>query len=154
MTAEKFDDQASHGLYYMKAVDFIVEEDNFMAFIEIKDLENPSAPEANRIRDRERFLSEKLDSDLYYKYRDTFLYQWACNRPDKPICYWVIIALSELTKVQLTTRTRRLQEKLPLEGPPSGIWNRPIVKECMVYNIETWKQHHPDILLDRIPRRR
>ena len=149
MTAEKFDDQASHGLSHcMKAVDFIVEVPNeYIAFIELKDPDNPDAPEAAK----EEFLSEGLDHNLYCKYRDTFLYQWACDRLDRPVYYWVIIALGVLERQYLDRRADQLKRKLPLIGPESGNWKRPIVNGCSVFNIETWNQYQPDILLERIP---
>ena len=41
----KFDDDKSHGLSHcMKAVDFIVELEDRVSFIEIKDFEHPRAP--------------------------------------------------------------------------------------------------------------
>lgn len=148
MTAERFDDHASHGLSHcMKAVDFIVEVPEFIAFIELKDPDHPNAPEARK----EVYISEKLNHDLCYKYRDTFLYQWARNRLDgRPIYYWVIIALSAMTRTELDTLADELKRKLPLTGPKSGNWNRQIVNDCTVYNIETWRQYHPDNLLEQI----
>lgn len=147
----RFDDPESHGLSCMKAVDFIVEEVNRISFIELKDPDHPNAKQANRnifIRD---FLSGALDEDLKYKYRDTFLYQWASGSVGKPIYYWVIIALGKLTEAELSSRTEDLRRKLPLNGPPSRKWKRPIVTGCMVFNIATWNRHQPRFPLSRIP---
>ena len=150
--ARKFDDGASHGLSHcMKAVDFIVEEADRVSFIELKDPEHPNAKEARRNKFIQKFQSGNLDEDLKYKYRDTFLYQWAAERVDKPIDYWVIIALDTLTEAELSARTDDLKRKLPLKGPPSGEWKRPIVTDCMVFNIDTWNRHQPRFPLSRIP---
>ena len=74
--AGKFDDPKSHGLSHcMKAVDFIVEEDDGVSFIELKDPEHPSAKEEDKEEFIRRFHSGELDEDLKYKYRNTFLYQ-------------------------------------------------------------------------------
>ena len=135
----------------MKAVDFIVEEDDRVSFIEIKDPENPQARGKGREDFIERFHSGELDEDLKYKYRDTFLYQWACGGIDKPIYYWVIIALEGLTEAELSARTDDLRRKLPLKGPSSEEWNRSIVAGCMVFNIETWNRRQPRFPLARIP---
>ena len=149
--ARKFDDGASHGLSHcMKAVDFIVEEHNRISFIELKDPEHPHAKEADRKKFIESFHSGALDEDLKYKYRDTFLYQWASGSVGKPIFYWVIVALHKLTEAELSTRTDDLKRKLPLHGPPTGKWNRPIVAGCMVFNIGTWNRHQPRFPLSRI----
>ena len=153
MTVEKFDDQTNHGLSHcMKAVDFIVGvPDEYIAFIELKNPDDPNAPETEIERFISKFSRGDLDHDLYYKYRDTFLYQWARERLDgRPIKYWVIIALDKLTSLYLYNRTDQLKRKIPLMGPKSGNWNRQIVDDCTVYNIETWRQYHPDILLEQI----
>ena len=146
----KFDDK-SHGLSHcMKAVDFIVEEKDKILFIEFKDLEHPDAPEENRIRDIEEFKSGNLDKELQYKYRDTFLYEWASDNIDKPIYYWVLVAIETLTAPDLSVRTDDLKRKLPLDGSPSGKWARPIVADCMVFNIDTWNKSQPRFQLSRI----
>ena len=149
--ARKFDDGASHGLSHcMKAVDFIVEEADRVSFIELKDPEHPCAKEERREKFIEKFRSGVLDEDLKYKYRDTFLYQWASGGVAKPIYYWVIIAMNKLTEADLSARTDDLRRKLPLNGPPSGKWKRPIVTGCMVFNICTWNRHQPRFPLSRI----
>ena len=150
--ARKFDDPKSHGLSNcMKAVDFIVEEADRVLFIEIKDPDDPNAEETRRKEFVHKFFSGSLDNDLKYKYRDTFLYRWASGGVDKPIYYWVIVALHKLTEVELSSRTDDLRRKLPLHGPPTGKWNRPIVADCMVFNIATWNRHQPRFPLSRIP---
>jgi len=147
----KFDDPKSHGLSHcMKAVDFIVEEDDRILFIEFKDLEHPEAPEENRRKDFEKLQSGNLAEDLKYKYRDTFLYEWASDNVNKPIHYLVIVALGKLTGPELLSQTDELKRKLPLNGPPSGKWKRSIVKNCTVFNIETWNKHRPRFPLTRI----
>ena len=150
--ARKFDDGASHGLSpCMKAVDFIVEEHNRISFIELKDPDHPNAKQTDKNIFIKDFLSGALDEDLKYKCRDTFLYQWASGSVDKPIHYWVVIAIESLTPRELSSRTDDLRRKLPLNGPPSGKWRRPIVAGCMVFNIETWNRRQPRFPLSRIP---
>ena len=149
--ARKFDDPESHGLSCMKAVDFIVEEADRVLFIEIKDPDDPNAEEARREEFVQKFLSGRLDKVLKYKYRDTFLYQWASGGINKPIYYWVIVALHRLTEVELSARTDDLKRKLPLKGPSSGRWKRSIAAGCMVFNIATWNRHQPRFPLSRIP---
>ena len=148
----RFDDRASHGLSHcMKAVDFIVEEVNRTSFIELKDPDHPNAKQTDKNIFIKDFLSGALDEDLKYKYRDTFLYQWASGSIDKPIHYWIVIAIESLTPRELSSRTDDLRRKLPLNGPPSGRWKRPIVAGCMVFNIETWNRRQPRFPLSRIP---
>lgn len=148
--ARRFDDGTSHGLSHcMKAVDFIVEESNRVLFIELKDPEHPSAREENRAKFIESFRSAKLDEDLKYKYRDTFLYEWASGNIGKPIHYWIIVAIDNLTDADLLARTDELKRKLPSQGPTSGVWKEPIVTDCMVFNIQAWNQHMPNFPVSR-----
>ena len=147
----KFDDPASHGLSHcMKAVDFVVELPNETLFIEIKDPQHPRARPANTARFISDFLGEKLDEDLKYKYRDSFLYEWASGQANKPIHYWVIVAINSLSPAAMLTRTEALKRKLPLDGPPSGRWQNRIVAGCMVVNIESWNRHLPDFPAARV----
>lgn len=151
-SARKFDDHLLHGLSHcMKAVDFIVEEDDRVLFIEIKDPDHPHATEEERTRFNRRFLAGRLDEDLKYKYRDSFLYEWASGNIDKPIHYWVIIAIEGLSDAELLTRTDALKRKLPLQGPTSGTWEQRIVAGCMVFNIRTWNQRLGGFPLSRVP---
>lgn len=147
----KFDDEASHGLSYcMKAVDFIVDERDRMLFIELKDPDHPDAREGDRQKFVHSFLSGRLDNDLQYKYRDTWLYQWASGNIRKPIHYWVIMAIENLTDADLLVRTDDLKRKLPLRGPTTEAWT-PIVTGCMVFNIRTWNNLLPRFPLSRVP---
>ena len=150
-SARKFDDP-SHGLSHcMKAVDFIVEEADRILFIELKDPEHPHARKKKGKMFIDEFLSGDLDEDLKYKYRDSFLYQWASGDIAKPIHYWVIVAIDDLTEADLLARTEDLKRKLPLNGPVTGGWKRPIVKGCTVFNLRTWNRTLPRYPVSRIP---
>lgn len=131
----------------MKAVDFIVELPNRYLFIEFKDPEN--APSERRERFVERLTSDRLDKDLVYKYRDSFLYEWAAGRADKPVDYLVLIAL-DLDKAALSNRTDQLRRRLPLRGPKSKPWPRPIVASCGVFNLRSWNERFPDYPVQRL----
>lgn len=145
----KFDDE-NHGLSCMKAVDFIVELPDRLFFIEFKDPEYPRATPSNSAQFINRFKSGQLDEDLKYKYRDTFLYQWASEELNKPVYYLVLVAIRGLTEAELLTRTEDLKRKLPLKGPASGTWKRKIAAGCSVFNIEAWNKHLPDYPITRI----
>ena len=150
----KFDDK-SHGLSYcMKAVDFIVELEDRVSFIEIKDFEHPRVPSENREALIKNFQNEALDHDLIYKFRDSFLYEWACKRVDKPIDYWILIASEALTKAHLGPRIEAIKRKLPLSEalpkPAKEQWKQKIAAECGVFNISTWNDYFPNYPVKRI----
>ena len=87
----KFDDRATHGLSQMKAVDFIVEFPARYLFVEIKDPGAPQVPQDSATEFQRRFTRGKIDESLKYKFRDSFLYEWASGRAEKPIDYYVLI---------------------------------------------------------------
>ncbi len=89
-----------------------------------------------------------MDRDPCCNYHDNFLYKRVNIRHKKPIYYWVVIALDTITKTDLDTRADELKRKLPFVVHKSENWNRPIINECIVYNIETCNQFQPNILLE------
>ena len=152
--ARKFDDSPSHGLSHcMKAVDFIVERPDRYLFIEFKDPQDPKAKAQARKEFSRNFKRGKLDEDFKYKFRDTFLYEWAAGRVDKPVDYLMLIALDSLTVTELGTRTVELQRKLPLENPNPGMWIRPLVRSCTVFNIASWNSKFSDLTVTRLSNR-
>ena len=140
-----------HGLSHcMKAVDFIVEFDNKYLFIEFKDPQQPGATEERRKKFIETFKRGNLDNDLKYKCRDSFLYEWASGRANKPIYYFVLIALDSLQSRDLAARTDAMQRELPINGPGGTPWNRPFVSQCIVFNIESWNRRFPSYQIKRL----
>lgn len=146
--ARRFDG-SDHGLTHcMKAVDFIVELSDRFLFIEFKDPQHPRAT----LESRQEFISSlesgSLDEELKYKYRDSFLYEWAAGRVGKPVYYLVLVALEALTSAELDRRTNDLKRKLPVSGTSS--WTRPIVQDCAVLNINSWNARFPDLRISRL----
>ena len=119
-------------------------------FIEFKDPDHPRATDGDREKFIERLRSGGLDEDLKYKYRDSLLYEWASGNAGKPIYYWILIGMDRLTEAELLARTDDLKRKLPLYGPRSEAWTRPICGGCMIFNIRTWNRNLPDFPVMRI----
>lgn len=147
--ARKFDGDC-HGLSHcMKAVDFIVEFPDRYLFIEFKDPQDPNASKEKRKEFIERFKTGRMDNDLTRKYRDSFLYEWASGRADKPVDYLVLVALDSLDTGSLTQRTDALKRNLPVKGPRNLPWPRPIARNCAVFNIEAWNRYLPEYPIER-----
>ena len=150
LDARKFDD-AGHGLSHcMKAVDFIVERFDCYLFIEFKDFQDPGIPAQNQQNVIKGFLRGTIDEDLKYKYRDSFLYEWAEGRADKPVDYLVLIGLDSLTTRELVARTDDLKRKLPLQKSKSSPWARPFVRSCTVFNLASWNRILPNFPVNRL----
>ena len=149
VAGRKFD-SPDHGLSYcMKAVDWIVELPDCIYFIEVKDLDSDSA-QGHKARGQflKELKDEKRDSDFVGKFRDSFLYEWARKSVGQPISYLVVIAYANLDSALLQNRREALQRKLP-----TGLktkWLRPLAKDCLVFNIETWNAYFPQFPLARV----
>ena len=146
--ARKFDEQATHRVGFMKAVDFVVEYPDRYLFIEFKDPQQPGSDLTEDQALTEYYQSEKIDDELIYKYRDSFLYEWAAGRADRDVYYLVLIAIERLTSADLDKKKRDLDRKLP-----SGItsaWERPIVSGCGVFNLASWNARFPELQVRRL----
>lgn len=147
----KFDDGAIHGLSHcMKAVDFVVELDEQVLFIEFKDPESPDALAERTAEYIKKFRSGQLDADLKIKYRDTWLYEWAQGYINKPVFYLVLIGASTLSAAELITRTDALKRQLPVTGPHGRPWKKPLVAGCAVMNVAAWNKALPQFPVSRI----
>ncbi len=133
-----------HGMSHcMKAVDFVVEFSEHYLFVEVKDPLFSDKPEEEIEEFIEEFMSKPIDADFRYKYRDSYLYEWASNRADKAIDYYVLFAVEALDKSLLRTRSEQLEYQLPVRIPSSVEWPRRFVRGCGVFNIASWNEHLP-----------
>lgn len=149
--ARKFDDEMTHGLSHcMKAVDFIIELEERVLFVEFKDPENPAVPGKERAAFLEKIRSGKIDSELKTKYRDAWLYEWAQGRIEKPVTYLVLLGASTLSAADLLTRTEALKRNLPMFGPHNSAWKQSFIAECAVMNLDAWNKALPQFPVKRI----
>lgn len=154
----KFDDPPKHGLGFMKAVDFIAypPDRSEAYFIEFKDPQHPRAQDSATGNFIDEFESGGQDVDLIYKYRDSFLYEWAAADKDitgKRIYYYVLVAHDGLDKSLLDRRSSALKSELPVRAFSKRRWRRSIVEDCMVFNIGTWNERFPQFPVRRLPAR-
>jgi len=139
--ARRFDENSIHGLSHcMKAVDYIFELTDRIVFFECKDPDDPNATIEKQEKFFKDLMSGKIDSDLKTKFRDSFLYEWAYGRTEKPIHFWVLLGAEKLDRSQLLVRTEALKRQLPVKGPQGMPWTNPFVKSCMVMNLAAWNE--------------
>jgi len=149
-SGRKFDGNA-HGLSHcMKAVDFIVELTDKVLFVELKDPENPAALAARSEAFITEFRAGQLDNDLKTKFRDSWLYEYAQGRINKPITYLVLMGASTLSDAELLARTDALKRQIPIEGPNNQPWKMPLLTGCAVLNIAAWNKALPDFPISRV----
>ena len=151
VVARKFDDNSSHGLSHcMKAVDYIIELLDRVVFLEFKDPDHPKAETDKQIAFFEKLRSGKIDNELKTKFRDSFLYEWAYGRTEKPIHYWVLLSAEKLDSNQLLSRTEALKKQLPVHGPAGKPWKNAFVASCLVMNLAAWNKQLLDFPATRI----
>lgn len=148
--AQRFDGSSHRMSHCMKAVDFLIDTPAARIFLEIKDPDAAQAPQtatdyANKL------VSGQLDSDLYYKYRDSWLYLYAMGRRKRvPHYFFVLLGLSTFTTESLAQRSTALQRKVSLDGP-NGAWRNRFVDQVFVFNLDSWNRTLPELPARRTP---
>ena len=129
-----------HGISVMHRVDFVVEMVEAWVFVEVKDPGNPNA----QAKGLAKFFGELNDGTLSgtfaAKFIDSFVYRWAEGKVNKPIHY---ISLVTLEPALLLSLSDEIAKKLPPMGMPTPRWQRQLVENCQVFNIDTWNENFP-----------
>ena len=143
LSARKFDNDDHDLSHCMKAVDFVIELDDHYIFIEVKNPDHPKATSETQKKFCLKLRDGTLCNDLKYKYRDSFLYEWATGRANKPIDYYILIAMRSLSEADLCNATDQLARQLPTSKAQAESWTRPVVRYCSVLNLEKWQEKLP-----------
>ena len=129
-----------HGIGEMHRVDFIVEFDEAIVFVEIKDPGNPKAQSEGLEKFHTELNNGTLSTTFMAKFIDSFLYRWAEDKITKPVFY---INLVTLDTELLPSFSDEIAKKLPPMGKSLPRWKRQLVENCQVFNIETWNENFP-----------
>jgi hypothetical protein len=129
-----------HGVARMARVDFIVEVEEAIYFIEIKDLENPKSQRKGINQFLEKINNGTLADSFAKKYVESFIYRWAEGKVHKPIHYIGLITMEQPILDHFITEIKR---KLPPMGRSVPRWKCNFVESCVVLNLETWNTLFP-----------
>lgn len=136
-----------HGIGEMHRVDFVVEFNEAIIFVEVKDPSNPQAQAEGLEKFQNELNNGTLSTTFASKFIDSFFYRWAENKLSKTIHYLNLVTLdSEL----LLNLSDEIAGKLSPAGRNSPRWQRHPVQNCQVFNIETWNENFPKWPLTRI----
>lgn len=129
-------------------VDFIVELENKILFIEIKDLENKKVPKEQRIEWIKKLSIVKENSfliDLGIKFKDTIIRNWAQNIDfTKPIDYIVILQLKSLDAAMRLKLSEGLDGRLPTAIKEKyGFIKVLQIKKKEIITIDDWDKKYP-----------
>lgn len=141
-----------HGLSHaMQAVDLIVELKNDYLFVEVKDFHAPDdynfKKAVNEKPDKQqREYFNHLREVLKHKFRDSWLYRWAEDKSEKPICY---LCLLTLDSAMITVMNKELRKQLPV-GCAGPRWTGEVARNCTVVNLDRWNNNFPKWPVSRI----
>lgn len=138
----KADQPGYHGIGQMHRVDFVVELEEAILFVEVKDPGNPKAQAEGLAKFHGELQDGTLSDTFAAKFIDTFLYRWAEECLHKPVHYISLVTLedSEL----LPNFSDEIARKLPPMGKSVPRWKRQLVENCQVFNIELWNASFPN----------
>ncbi len=129
-----------HGVSEMHRVDFVVEFEDAIVFVEVKDPANPRTQDEGLKKFHAELNDGTLSSTFAAKFMDSFVYRWAEKQINKPVHY---ISLVTLEAALLLNLTDEIAKKLPPTGKPVARWQRAFLENCQVFNIETWNENFP-----------
>lgn len=150
LNKEELDKQGVKLPVQMKLVDLVIERENDILLIEIKD------PSHSRSQDRNNYIERLKDNsiltkELTPKARDSYLYLHLMERDNKPFKYIVLLGLdafdSEHQKALMSNFKDRLLKDIRNESFEA--WKRKHIDDCIVLSLESWNQTFPDWHLRR-----
>ncbi|MAF95003.1 MAG: hypothetical protein CMM60_04535 [Rhodospirillaceae bacterium] len=134
----------------MKFVDFVVEEEDRVLLIEVKDPSCGQVPSSERTDFLKRMEHKTLiHYELVPKARDTYTFLHLMKRDEKPFFYVVLLGLEEfnLDALFLPNFKDRLLQRLRQESDHP--WRRDYVADCVVATVSNWRAIFPNYPLTR-----
>ena len=131
----------------MPRVDFIVEDEKVIYFIEVKDPSNPKTEPRHRKKFLRKIEKGTMIRALFNKYWNTFVFRWAEDCLTKDVAYLCVMSLDDSMTVQLT---EELQKRLKNLKDKSTRWEKHPLINCQVLSLEAWNSFSPDWKVERI----
>ena len=137
----------------MKLVDLVIEREQDLLLVEIKDPSHTRSPE----KERKRYFKQLSDNtvltqELTPKARDSYVYLHLMERDNKPFKYVVLIGLDifkpTLQKAILAGFKNRLLSNIRCEADEA--WKRKHIDDCIVLSVAGWNQNFPNWPVTRI----
>lgn len=152
LNQEELDKQGVKLPVQMKLVDLVIERENDILLVEIKDPSHSRSQEQDRKNYKNRLKNNSiLTQELTPKARDSYLYLHLMERDNKPFKYIVLLGLdafdSEFQKVLMSNFKDRLLADIRNESFEA--WKRKHIDDCIVLSLESWNQTFPEWLLRR-----
>jgi hypothetical protein len=136
-----------HDLQNMPRVDFIVETDESIYFIEVKDPGRPDAVDVGGTKLLKKIVNGTLEASLIEKYIFSFFYRWAECCLDKTVHY---VSLITFEAGELQSLIDGMERQMINFSKKSSRWNREPLASCQFHNIETWHAVFPQWPITRL----
>ncbi len=136
-----------HDLQNMPRVDFVVEMEDAIYFVEVKDPGRPDAVDVGGTKLLKKIVAGTLEASLIEKYLFTFFFRWAERRLEKSVHY---VSLITLESPLLQPIIDGLEKQLTNLSKKSVRWDLEPLASCQVHNIETWEAVFPEWPVTRL----
>lgn len=135
-------------------VDLVIERDDDILIVEIKDPSDTKAKEKQQIQYIERLKNDSvITKELTPKARDSYTFLHLMERDNKDIKYIVLLGLDAFDdttqKAVLSNFKDRLLRNIRQESMTP--WKKAHIKDCAVMTIETWNKIFHLWQITRIP---
>jgi len=131
----------------MKFVDLVIEREQDILLIEIKDPSHSKSPD----RDRNTYLKRLSDNsvltqELTPKARDSYLYLHLMERDNKPFKYVVLLGLDAFDPERQKALMFGFKDRLlaDIREESFEAWKRKHITDCVVLSVESWNQQFPE----------
>jgi len=137
----------------MKFVDLVIERENEVLLVEIKDPSHSNSPDLEQKKYYKRLADNSvLTQELTPKVRDSYLFLHLMERDNKPFKYIVLIGLdafdADLQKGLLSGFKDRLLTDIRCEAYEA--WKRQHIADCAVLSVESWNKKFPEWPITRL----
>lgn len=137
-----------HDMPSMPRVDFIIEADDAIYFVEVKDPGRPDAIDVGGKAFLKKVANGTLTASLIEKYVFSFFFRWAEKQLEKSVHYVFLVTLeSALLQPIIDEFESVFAHRLP---NTSSRWQRYPLASWQVHNMETWNRVFPNWPITRL----
>lgn len=131
----------------MKFVDLVIERENDILLVEIKDPSNKRTPAHERARYFKRLSDNSiLTKELTPKARSSYTFLHLMERDTKPFKYIVLIGLDAYDPVQQKALLTGFKDRLlaDIRCETDTPWRRHHIADCVVLSVDIWNKTFAD----------
>jgi hypothetical protein len=153
LAREELDRQGVKLPVQMKFVDLVIERDEDVLLIEIKDPSNARAPTKEHQSYFKRLSDNSiLTQELTPKARGSYTYLHLMERDAKPFKYVVLLGLDAFDPAQQKALLTGFKDRLlaDIRCETDTPWRRQHIADCVVLSVDTWNKTFADWPVTRV----